>query len=154
MSKKTVVWLFLALMVLVVSPVSAQTAQGEILGISVGMSGAEALTRLQKIGRREKEERKQQEVWALNNDPRFSHLIVAFTKDYTEVRYVTAKVRDGAQVRYQDVIDLTKARQVGARDNNKYVWEVPASAGRPGNVIIARGTDPEFLTYFSIEKGN
>lgn len=154
MSKRSAIGLLLTSMALAGLPTSAQTTQGEILGISVGMSGTEALTRLQKLGRREKEERKQQEVWALNNDPRFSHLIVAFSKGYTEVRYVTAKVRDGVHVRYQDVIDLAKAKQVGARNNNKYVLAVPAAGGVPGYVLIARGADPEFLTYFSIEKGN
>lgn len=154
MSKRTASWLWLALLALPVLSAPAQTTRGEILGISVGMSGAEAIARLEKLGRREKEERKQQEVWTLNDDPRFSHLIVAFSKDYGEVRYVTAKVREGAQVRYQDVLDLTKAKQVGARNNNKYVLEVPAAGSVPGYVLIARGADPHCLTYFSIEKGN
>jgi hypothetical protein len=154
MSKKSMAWLFLALIVMAVPSVLAQAAKKEILGISVGMSHADALARLEQIGRCEKDERKQQEVWALTNDPRFSHLIVAFTKGYTEVRYVTAKARAGAHVRYQDMLDLTQAKQVGAQNNNKYVLEVPASGGAPSYVVIARGTDPNFLTYFSLEKGN
>jgi hypothetical protein len=131
--------------------VLARAAKREILGISVGMRPADALARLEKIGRREKQDRKQQEVWALDHDPRFSHLIIAFTKDYDEVRYVTAKVRDGARVRYQDVLDLTKAKQMGAPNNNKYVLEVPASGLRPAYLVIARGADPKFLTYLSIQ---
>ena len=149
MSKRSIT--LLALVLIMSWTPLAQAAKKEILGISVGMQPADALARLEKIGRREKQERKQQEVWVLNNDPRFSHLIIAFTKGYTEVRYVTAKVRDGVHVRYQDVLDLSKAKQMGAPNNNKYVLEVPASGGRPGYVLIARGTDPHFLAYFSIE---
>ena len=149
MSKRSMALFFLFLMMLWTT--MAQAGKKEILGISIGMNHAAALARLEKIGRREKQERKQQEVWTLNHDPRFSHLIVAFTKGYTEVRYVTAKARDGAHVRYQDVMDLTKAKQKGALNNNRYVLEVPASGARPGYLVIAQGADPNFLTYFSIQ---
>ena len=149
MSKRSIALFFLCLIMLW-TPL-AQAAKKEILGISIGMNHAAALARLEKIGRREKEERKQQEVWTLNNDPRFSHLIIAFTKGYAEVRYVTAKARADAHVRYQDVMDLTKAKQMGTPKNNRYVVEVPASGRRPGYLVIARGTDPNFLTYFSIQ---
>ena len=154
MSKKSMTLLVLVLTVVWTPSALAQAAKKEILGISVGMNRTDALARLEQIGRREKEERKQQEVWILDNDPRFSHLIVAFTKGYGEVRYVTAKARDCAHVRYQDVLDLTKAKQMGAPNNNKYVLEIPAAGQTPGYVMMARGTDPSFLTYLSIERGN
>ena len=150
MSKRSMA-IFLVLIMLWTPSVLARVTKKELFGISVGMKPADALARLGKIGRREKQERKQQEVWALNNDPRFSHLIVAFTKGYAEVRYLTAKVRDDAHVRYQDMLDLRKAKQMGTPNNNKYVLEVPASGQTPAYVLIARGADPNFLTYFSIQ---
>jgi len=132
--------------------VAAKTAS-DVLGIRVGMSQKDADARLQKLGKLEKEERKQQQVWALTNDPNYSYLIVAFNKEFTEVRFITAKAKEnGRKVRYSDVVDLKKAKQVGAVNNYKYVQEVPARGKNPGYVITARGQDSNYLTYFSIEK--
>jgi len=132
--------------------VVAKTAS-DVLGIRVGMSKKDADARLQNLGKLEKDERKQQQVWALTNDPRYSYLIVAFNKEFTEVRFITAKAKEnGRKVRYSDVIDLKKAKQVGAVNNYKYVQEVPARGKNPGYVITARGQDSKHLTYFSIEK--
>jgi hypothetical protein len=132
--------------------VEAKTAS-DVLGIRVGMSKSEASVRLQKLGKLEKDERKQQQIWALTNDPNYSYLIIAYNKEFTEVRFVTAKAKEnGRKVRYSDVVDLKKAKQVGATNNYKYVQEIPASGKNPGYVITARGQDSEYLTYFSIEK--
>ena len=54
----------------------------EILGIRLGMSREEAHARLQSIGQLEKEERRQQQVWRLTNDPGYTHLMVAYNKEY------------------------------------------------------------------------
>lgn len=125
----------------------------EILGITIGMSKDQAHQMLAKIGNLDKNESKNQEVWVLTEDPLFSHLIVAFNREYTQVRFVTAKAREnGRRVRYSDVLDIEKATQTGVKTNNHYVLEVPAEAGRPGYRIKARGTDAEFLTYLSIEQ--
>jgi hypothetical protein len=132
--------------------VAAKTAS-DVLGIRVGMSKKDADNRLQKLGKLEKDERKQQQVWALTNDPHYSHLIVSFNKQFTEVRFVTAKAKEnGSKVSYNDVVDIKKAKQVGATNNYKYVQEVPARGKNPGYVITARGQDSKYLTYFSIEK--
>ena len=124
----------------------------EVLGIKVAMKRDDARRQLQKIGRLEKEERKQQEIWTLTNDRHYAYLIVAFDKENTKVRYFTARAREGGKrVRYSDVIDLKKARQVGTVNNYKYILTVQGHENRPGYTITARGSDPQYLTYFSIE---
>lgn len=142
---------------LLLSFTPAATAAGKepvpgVLGISIGMSREAAHKKLGRIGRLEKEERKQQEVWILTGDRHYESLILGFNKDYTGVRYITAKAREGGRrVRYGDALDTAKARQLGTAGNYKYVQEVAARAGRPGYVLTARGTDPVYLTYFSVE---
>jgi hypothetical protein len=118
------------------------------------MSREAVRRRLEKIGRLEKEERKQQEVWRLRRDPHYSHLIIGFNKDYTQVRYLTATAREdgGRRVRYSDVLDLKSARQTGSANNYRYTQEVAARGNQPGYVVSARGTDATYLTYYSIEK--
>src|ERR671926_1665416 len=98
----------------------------EILGVRLGMSREEAHARLQQIGKLEKEERRQQEVWRLNNDPSYSHLMVAYNKDYTSVRYVTAVAKEqGRRVPYAEVIDLGRARLESTQASRTYWQEVP-----------------------------
>jgi hypothetical protein len=124
----------------------------KVLGIRIGMSRNDALKRLQKIGKLEREERKQQQIWSIDKDPHYSHLIIAFNKEYTEIRFVTAVAREGGRIRYSDVIDTKKARQAGTVNNYKYTLEVPPRGKEPGYVVIARGSDPQYLKYYSIEK--
>jgi hypothetical protein len=117
------------------------------------MSRDEARARLESIGQLEKEERRQQEVWRLNNDASYSHLIVAYDKGYTAVRYVTAVANEqGRRVRYSDVIDRARAREDVTPATRAYTQEVPARDGRPGFVIKAIGSDPESLKYYSVER--
>ncbi|HLL74566.1 MAG TPA: hypothetical protein VK421_04825 [Pyrinomonadaceae bacterium] len=130
-----------------------QAARPEILGVALGMSEGEARARLRKIGRLEKEERKKQEVWVLNDEPRFGHLIVGFDKATGRVRYVTAKARPaGERMRYADVLDVKGARRAVAPRSFEYVAEVAARGKQPAYQVIARGPDPEFLLYYSIKQ--
>ncbi|MDQ3042451.1 MAG: hypothetical protein M3R11_08765 [Acidobacteriota bacterium] len=127
--------------------------KSDVLGLRLGMNKEAAHKILQKIGKLEKTESKQQEVWVLNADRSFSYIIIAFDREYTEVRFITAKAREkGKRVRYRDVLDLKKARQAGTNNNNNYIQEMPGRADKPGYKIIARGQDPIYLTYFSIER--
>lgn len=125
----------------------------EVAGVRIGMSREAVRARLGRIGRLEKEERKQQEIWSLERDPRFSHLMIGYNKTYTEVRYVTATAREGGRrLRYSDVLDLRRARQTGGANNNKYTLQVAARAGQPAYVVTARGAHARYLTYLSVEK--
>ena len=132
---------------------SSAKTKSDILGISIGMSHVEANKLLQKIGKLEKNESKLQEVWALNKNASYSHLIIGFDKETNGVRFVTAKAHtDGKRVRYKDVLDIKKAKQTGTTNNYKYIQEVPAQGKKAAYKIIAMGQNADFLTYFSIEK--
>ena len=132
---------------------SPREPQPEILGVRLGMSRDEARARLQSIGQLEKEERRQQEVWRLNGDASYTHLMVAFDKGYTSVRYVTAVANEqGRRVRYSDVIDIRRAREEITPATRTYTQEVPARGGQPGFVVKAIGSDPESLKYYSVER--
>jgi hypothetical protein len=50
------------------------------------------------------------------------------------------------------VLDTKKAKQAGTINNYKYVFKVPAHRKTPGFLIIARGTNADYLTYFSIKQ--
>ena len=131
---------------------AAREPQPEILGVRLGMSRDEARARLESIGKLEKEERRQQEVWRLNGDASYSHLIVAYNKGYTAVRYVTAVAGEkGRRVRYSDVIERARAREEITPATRTYTLEVPAREGRPGFIVKAIGSDPETLKYYSVE---
>ena len=127
----------------------------DILGIRIGMSSEDTIKRLNEIGKLDHEERKQQEIWTLNDDPHYSHLILAFDKEKQDVRYITAKAREkGSRVRYNDVIDISKAQQRSSSNNYKYIEDVQASESTPGYTRIASGTDPDYLNYFSLKELN
>ncbi|HEX8336111.1 MAG TPA: hypothetical protein VF621_05235 [Pyrinomonadaceae bacterium] len=124
----------------------------EILGVRLGMTREEAHARLQTIAKMEKEERKQQEVWRLTDDPSYTHLIVAYNKEYTSVRYVTAVANEqGRRVAYADVINLDGARMESTPASRTYTQETPVRDGRPGFVTKALGSDPTYLKYYSVE---
>ena len=150
---KTVVALCCLLLSVAACSKAAREPRPEILGVRLGMGRDEATARLQSIGRLEKQERKQQEVWRLNDDASYSHLIVAYDKGYTAVRFITAVATEqGRRVRYADVIDRARAREDLTPATRTYTQEVAARDGRPGFVVKAIGSDPESLTYYSVEK--
>ncbi len=124
----------------------------DILGIKIGMSKEDTIKRLNEIGKLDHEERKQQEIWALNNDPHYSHLIVGFDKEKQKVRYITANTREnGSRLRYSDVIDIGNAQQRSSTNNYKYIQDVQGSESTPGYTRIASGTDSNYLNYFSLK---
>ena len=134
---------------------SKTQSNSDILGIRIGMSKEDTIKRLQEIGKLDHEERRQQEIWTLNNDPHYSHLILAFDKEKQDVRYITAKAREnGSRLRYTDVIDIAKAQQRSSANNFKYIEEVAANGSTPGYTRITSGTDSDYLNYFSLKELN
>jgi hypothetical protein len=123
-----------------------------VLGLEIGMNKEEAVKQLQKIGKKERNERKGQEIWNLIGDAHYSYIIIAFNKE-NKVRFITAKAREGGKpVRYSDVINIKKARQDGAVNNYKYVMEMPSRGKDLGYRVVARGQNKDYLTYYSIEE--
>ncbi|HEX8354042.1 MAG TPA: hypothetical protein VF611_14135 [Pyrinomonadaceae bacterium] len=143
------------LLLLVAACATAVAPKPEIVGVRLGMSREEAHARLQGIGKLEKVERRQQEVWQLTGDPNYSHLMVAYNKEYTSVRYVTAVASEqGRRLRYADVIDPARARLESTQASRSYTLETPARDGRPGFITKAIGDDPTHLKYYSVELVN
>lgn len=131
--------------------VSAATPRPEIMGVSLGMSRADARARLQSIGSLERETRKRQEVWAIKDD-RVSHLLVGYDPEF-RVRYVTAIARTkGPRIRYDDVADLESARREENQGNYKLTWQIAARSGHSAYLVIAHGHDPQFLESYSVKK--
>lgn len=125
----------------------------DILGIRLDMSKTAAHARLQKLGRLEREERKRQEVWLIT-DKRFSHILLGYDTA-GKVRYVTAVAREKEQpVRYADVADLKKARQMGDPKVNNFIfmWELEARGDAPKTQVIAQGRDPQHLHHLSLKR--
>ena len=130
----------------------APAPQPEVLGVRLGLSKEAAHARLRQLGQLEKQESKQQEVWKLSNDPRYSHLIVAYNKDYSSMRFATAVAKEGGErVRYTDVIDIGRARKDTAGNTVTYTLEVPASEGAPAFFVKLIGNNPDYLQYNSVE---
>ena len=121
----------------------------EIMGVSLSMSRQAAQARLKAIGRLEKEERKRQEVWAVD-DPRISHLLVGYDTEY-RVRYITAIARAGGpRIRYQEVVDLKHAQRSNVQGN--YKFEAPARRGQLAYITIVHGRDPQYLDSYSVKR--
>ncbi len=155
MLKNSLALLLLCLITFGCSNSSKTQPASDILGIRIGMSSEDTIKRLNEIGKLEREERRQQEIWALNNDPHYSHLIVAFDKEKQKVRYITAKAREnGSRLRYSDVMDIGKAQQTGSTNNYKFTQEVQGNESTPGYTRIASGTDSDYLNYFSLKELN
>lgn len=139
----------LVLLLLVTSAVAAKNPQPEIMGIRLGMTKSEAHARLKKVGKLEKEQRKRQEVWTID-DRRVSHLLIGFDPEF-RVRYVTAIARMGAEnIRYEEVADLKRAQRTNNQGNYKLTWE--ANSGEEKYLVIAHGRNPDYLEMYSIKK--
>jgi|ERR1700754_1325347 len=148
---KTILQIHLCLLCFLCLFVATVEAKGrpEILGVSLGMTREATQQRLKTIGRLEKEERKRQEVWAVN-DPRISHILVGYDTDY-RVRYITAIARAGGpRIRYQEVVDVKHAQRVNYQGNYKFTLE--ARRGQVAYVTIAHGRDPQYLDSYSVKK--
>ena len=145
----------ISLTIIVLLSVSASAAfrelPTEIMGISIGMSRADARTRLQSLGSLERETRKRQEVWAIKN-ARISHLLVGYDPEM-RVRYVTAIARNGGpRIRYDEVADVKSAERVQNQGNYKLTWQMAARSGQSAYALIAHGHDAQYLDSYSLKK--
>jgi len=101
-----------ALLLFIVAPLAACPPAPQILGLRLGMSYAQAHSRLIVIGQFKSEDEGQQ-VWTLTLDQRFQYAIIGFDRD-RQVRYVTVLARpDGKPVSYAEVGDIAHATRSG-----------------------------------------
>lgn len=132
--------------------VAAKEPPHDVLGVRPGMSETEVRRLLDKVGREVREERQKQKVWEVG-DAHISHVIVRFSGDNV-VRWVTAMARkegDG-RLRYADLGDTSRAEHKTDGRNHTYIWRVAASEGRPGFLVVAGGSDPQYLTSYRLTR--
>jgi hypothetical protein len=135
-----------ALLTACATTATSRTAPGDILGVRLDMPRAEVRSTLERVGTFEREERKRQEVWTVD-DPRFQSLIVGYDADWN-VRFVTGVARpEGTAIAYADVLDPASAEHKSAGQTHTYTW----TAGTPPYYVIAIG-GPERLDYLSLKK--
>lgn len=157
---KNVLTLILLIFLLITMPQCTRIASSrsqlphDILGIYIGMKKDDVSKHLNDIANFDRNERKNQQVWILKNDPRFSHVAVGYDKE-NNVRYVTAFV-DAAnakeRIRFSDVGDLSNAKSEITAPHYRYIWEVPPEHNKPAYFVSIYGDNPESLLYYSISK--
>ena len=142
----------LLMLVLLGAAASAQEPPQDVLGVRPGMSEGEVRSLLDKAGREVREERQKQKVWEVK-DGRVSHVIVRFSGDNV-VRWVTAMARKEGEgrLRYADLGDTSRAEHKTDGRNHTYIWRVAASKGRPGFLVVAGGSDPQYITSYRLTR--
>ncbi|MDX6611999.1 MAG: hypothetical protein QOD75_1185 [Blastocatellia bacterium] len=150
--------LLLLSILLVAPPVNAgpKQPQREVFGLRLGMNEETVHRVLKKIATQQKEEREEegegeQEVWVLKKDSRFDYLLVRFDAQH-ELWLITVVVHKDAGVRYGDLGALQNAKHATDGRNVTYKWSVAAKGKQAGYVVIARGSNPDTLTSYSISR--
>src|ERR1700674_3729561 len=135
----------------VASFAAARQPAPQILGLRLGMSYAQAHSRLNQIGQFKSEDEGQQ-VWTLTHDQRFQYAIIGFDRDH-QVRYVTVLARpDGKPVHYADVGDVAQATRSGGPGNFRYTWKLNDKRARFEYLVIAKGKDQRYLDRYAIKR--
>lgn len=118
----------------------------DILGVRLEMPRESVRETLGRVGKLEREERKRQEVWSVN-DERFDGVIVGYDENWN-VRFVTGVVRPGAApVAFAQVVDKSVAEHRGAGESHTYTWR----RDNPPHFLIAIGTGDR-VQYISLKK--
>lgn len=146
---------FAACLILLVScgaAASAKEPPHDVLGVRPGMGEREVRRLLDRVGREVREERQKQKVWEVR-DAHISHVIIRFSNDNV-VRWVTAMARAEGEgrLRYADLGDTRRAEHKTDGRNHTYIWKVAARKGRPGFLVVAGGSDPQYLTSYRLTR--
>jgi hypothetical protein len=130
---------------------AARQPAPQILGLRLGMSYAQAHSRLTEIAQFKSEDEGQQ-VWTLTHDQRYQYAIIGFDRD-RHVRYVTVLARpDGKPVSYADVGDIANATRSGGPGNLRYTWKLTDKSSRFEYLVIAKGKDPHHLDRYAVKR--
>ncbi len=132
----------------------APTLPKDIFGISVGMEKEDAENKLKETAKLIRVDEKNQEVWVLREDPRFSHVAVGYTGE-GEVRYVTAytKPTGGTPIKADEIGDLSKAKSEIVGPNYAYFWQVPdapVEGDKNAYKVTIRGVQPETFSFYTL----
>ncbi|MGI8836977.1 MAG: hypothetical protein ACR2H4_10120 [Pyrinomonadaceae bacterium] len=124
----------------------------EVFGLRLGMSEESAHKRLRRIATQQKEEREEeegeQEVWILKKDARYNYLLTKFSREH-RLTLVTV-VAHPSCVRYSDLGETKNATVATDGTNYSYKWKIPAQGKEKPVLLIARGSNAEFLNSYSL----
>jgi hypothetical protein len=134
-------------------PIAPKKPPRADFGLQLGMSEASTHKLLRKIATQQKEEREEeeggeQEVWILKKDSRFNYLLTRFSRDHRLV--LITVVAHANRVRYSDIANVNEAIKATDGANYSYKWKVEADRKQPGYLFIARGSNREFLTSYTV----
>jgi len=152
MRKPLLIILFLSLMT--ASNQAAPTKLSrEVFGLRLGMSEEAVHKRMRKIATQQKEEREEeeggeQEVWILKKDARYNYLLTKFSREHRLI-FVTVMAHPG-HVRYSDLGETKDATVATDGINYSYKWKIPGQGKERAVLLIARGSNAEFLTSYSL----
>ncbi len=150
--KPFLICLLLLLFASSIQAVPAKPSRG-VFGLRLGMSEAAVHKRMKKIATQQKEEREEeeggeQEVWILKKDARYNYLLTKFDHEHRLI-FVTA-VAHPNRVRYSDLGETKDATVATDGINYSYKWKIAAQGKEPAVLLIARGSNAEFLTSYSL----
>lgn len=125
----------------------------EAFGLRLGMSEEAVHKRMRKIATQQKEEREEeeggeQEVWVLKKDSRYNYLLTKFSREHRLI-LVTAVAHPG-RVRYSDLGETKEATVATDGINYSYKWKIAAQGKERAVILIARGSNAEFLASYSL----
>lgn len=132
---------------------SAKAPPREVFGIRIGMREEMVHKQLRKIATRQEEEREnekesEQEVWLLQRNDRFEYLLTRFNRG-KRLTLITVVARPD-RVRYSDVGSTSHAIFASDGRNFSYKWRTPKKGERQAELVIARGSNQEYLTSYSL----
>lgn len=143
------------LILLIFSGIQAAPAKPsrEAFGLRLGMSEEAVHRRMRRIATQQKEEREEeeggeQEVWILKKDLRYKYLLTKFSREHRLI-FVTV-VAHPSRVRYSDLGETKDATVATDGMNYSYKWKIAAQGTERAVLIIARGSNAEFLTSYSL----
>jgi hypothetical protein len=148
--------LFSTLLLLLVCA-SVQTAfakpSREVFGLRLGMSEESVHKRMRRIATQQKEEREEeeggeQEVWILKKDARYNYLLTKFSREHSLI--LVTVVAHPSLVRYSELSETKDATVATDGINYSYKWKIPAQGKERAVLLVARGSNAEFLNSYSL----
>ncbi len=149
-------WILSTLLLLIIFTgiqASPSKPSPEVFGLRLGMSEEAVHKRMRRIATQQKEEREEeeggeQEVWMLKKDSRYNYLLTKFSREHRLI-FVTVVVHP-SRVRYSDLGETKDATVATDGMNYSYKWKISAQGKESAVVLIARGSNAEFLTSYSV----
>jgi hypothetical protein len=125
----------------------------EVFGLRLGISEESVHKRMRGIATQQKEEREEeegseQEVWILKKDARYNYLLTKFSREHRLI--LVTVVAHPNLVRYSDLGETKDAAVATDGINYSYKWKIPAQGKERAVLLIARGSNAEFLNSYSL----